>query len=576
MEKSFDVVVAGSGAAGFAAATRALSLGMSVLMVEKEHQWGGTSASSGGGVWIPNHGIAANGDSREKALTYLTAVSCGAVRQERLEAFIDNGGKMVAFLQENGVRLHVLDGYPDYFPDAPGAHIGRSLFPYEIDAMEVGDSVHTMREAPVRGKLFNRYAFGLDEAFALATRARGWQKVIVKIFMRYWLDRGWRKKTTRDRRLTMGNGLIGGMRKAFNQLGGELWLGTSIEGLEIEDGRVSGVTLKRHGRQFQVEARKGVIIAAGGFEWNQEMRDRYFTVPTPAHWSSSPERANDGRATLAAQAIGADVEFMETGWFIPSMLMPTIGVPNTEMTHQMSFDHGRPHSVCVNRNGVRFVKETIAYDRFGLAMIEDNEKSGANIISWLVFDSQFREKYSAGGFMLNAIMPDGKVPPHWWDHYVYRAESVDELARKIEVDPTALGETVARMNEYARTGVDTEFGRGNDDYDRFLGDARIKPNNCLASIDKPPYYAVPIILGDMGTKGGLKADGRARVLDGQGMPIPGLYAAGNAAGSPFGVCYPGAGGTIGPAMTFGFIAANDIAVASADHPFSEKIASTVS
>jgi 3-oxosteroid 1-dehydrogenase len=156
------------------------------------------------------------------------------------------------------------------------------------------------------------------------------------------------------------------------------------------------------------------------------------------------------------------------------------------------------------------------------------------------------------------MMPDRKVPTEWWNHYVYRADTIEELAARIEVDPRALSQTVRNMNEYARTGVDLEFGRGSDDYDRFTGDARITPNSSIGSIDKPPYYAVPVVLGDMGTKGGLKADAHARVLDLSDKPIPGLYAAGNAAGSPFGVCYPGAGGTIGPAMTFGFVAVEDI------------------
>jgi 3-oxosteroid 1-dehydrogenase len=558
MAETYDVVVVGSGAAGLMAAARAAYHGLSVLLVEKAHQWGGTSASSGGGVWVPNHGMGSTGDSREKALTYLQAVSKGDVRRDRLESFVDYGPKMLQFLDQIGVRLHVLDGYPDYFPDAPGAHIGRALFPYEIDAMDVGDSVHAMRSAPVRGKLFNRYSFGLDEAFALATRAPRWRRVIINIFKRYWLDFEWRKVTRRDRRLTMGNALMGGLRRELERCGVKIQLNTALEELVIQDGTVAGVELVRNDRHYVAHARHGVVLASGGFEWNQEMRNRYYTVPTPAHWSSSPERANDGAATLAAQKVGAATEFMETGWYIPSMLLPTIGVPNAEMTHQMSFDHGRPHSVCVNRHGVRFVKECIAYDQFGLAMLEDHAKTGANITVWLVFDAQFREKYNAGGFMLNAMMPDRKVPTEWWNHYVYRADTIEELAARIEVDPRALSQTVRNMNEYARTGVDLEFGRGSDDYDRFTGDARITPNSSIGSIDKPPYYAVPVVLGDMGTKGGLKADAHARVLDLSDKPIPGLYAAGNAAGSPFGVCYPGAGGTIGPAMTFGFVAVEDI------------------
>jgi 3-oxosteroid 1-dehydrogenase len=561
MTETVDVVVVGSGAGGLMAAARAAHHGLRVLVVEKARQWGGTSASSGGGVWVPNHGMNGNagGDSRAKAMQYLKAVSKGAVREDRLQAFVDNGSEMVKFLDGSGVRLHVLDGYPDYFPDAPGAHIGRALFPYEVDAEQVGESVHTMRSAPVRGKLFNRYAFGLDEGFAMATRTPGWRWVPIRIIRRYWTDFAWRRITARDRRLTMGNALMGALRKAVDTKGIRVQLDTALDELLVQDGAVTGVQLLRHGRRVTVHARHGVVIAAGGFEWNQAMRDRYFTVPTPARWATSPDGANDGRATLAGQKIGAATEFMETGWFIPSMVMPTIGVPNAEMTHQMSFDHGRPHSLVVNRNGQRFVKECIAYDRFGRAMLDDHAKTGANIQCWLVFDAQFREKYSAGGFMLNALLPDRKVPREWWDHYIYRADTIEELARKIEVPTDALAATVRRMNEFARTGKDLDFGRGDDDYDRFTGDARLSPNTALGSVAKAPYYAVPLVLGDMGTKGGLKADAQARVLDGADRPIPGLYAVGNAAGSPFGDCYPGAGGTIGPALTFGFIASNHIA-----------------
>ena len=558
MDKTYDVVVAGSGSGGLAAAVRALHLGLSVLVVEKEHQWGGTSATSGGGIWIPNHGLEP-GDSSEKAMTYLKAVSQGPVREDRLQSYVDNGPKMVSFLQEMGVRLHVLTGYPDYFPDAPGAHAGRALFPYEVDGAEIGEAIHTMREAPVRGKLFNRYAFGLDEAFGLATKVRGWQLIVAKMFWRYWSDLGWRKQTARDRRLTMGNGLMGGLRRAFDRLGGQIVMETALVGLKAEGGRVTGVEVERHGQRHAITARHGVVIASGGFEWNQEMRDKYLTLPGRTQWATSPERGNDGKSTLAGLALGADVEFMETGWYIPSMLMPTPGVPNTDMTHQMSFDHGRPHSVVVNLKGKRFVKETIAYDQFGLAMIEDAKAGNSNGIVWHIFDDQFRDKYSSGGFMLKGLMPDSKVPAGWWDHYIYRASSIGELAGKIGVDQASLQQTVASMNEYARGGIDPEFGRGSDDYDRFFGDQRVQPNTCIGTIERGPFYAVPIVLGDMGTKGGLKADAQARVLDKQGVPIGGLYAVGNASGAITGNCYPGAGGTIGPAMTFGFIAANTIA-----------------
>jgi 3-oxosteroid 1-dehydrogenase len=215
--------------------------------------------------------------------------------------------------------------------------------------------------------------------------------------------------------------------------------------------------------------------------------------------------------------------------------------------------------VCVNREGKRFVDEACSYDEFGAAMVADQLKTGANTPCWLVFDATFRRNYTAGGFMPTALMPDWRIPADSWDHYIFKADSLVALAAKIGAPPDALRQTVTNINAYARSGEDPEFGRGGNAYDRMFGDPGVTPNPCLGAIETAPYYAVPINLGDLGTKGGLKADAAARVVDSEGQPIPGLYVAGNNSGSPFGNLYPGAGGTIGPAMTFGYVAANHIA-----------------
>jgi 3-oxosteroid 1-dehydrogenase len=302
-----------------------------------------------------------------------------------------------------------------------------------------------------------------------------------------------------------------------------------------------------------------VVLACGGFEWNQELRDRYFPIPTLTRHTSTPEDANRGEGLLAGLAVGAATEHTGSGWWIPTMKMPQPRASNYEEIHQAAFDVGRPHSVCVNRLGRRFVDEATGYDRFGAAMVADHVSTGANTPCWHVFDAAYREKFTCGGFMPTAIMPDWRIPRDWWDHYIFKADSLAALAAKIGAPAAALEATVARMNDYARTGVDPEFGRGGNAYDLAFGDPSVTPNPCLGAIARAPFYAVPINLGDLGTKGGLKADARARVLDCADRPIPGLYAAGNASGSPFGDCYPGAGGTIGPAMVFGFVAANDLA-----------------
>lgn len=383
--------------------------------------------------------------------------------------------------------------------------------------------------------------------------------VILRIFARYWSDLSTRRISRRDRRFTQGAALMGWVYKRIFERGIEVRLETKLEELLVRDGAVTGVRVSRFGRSYEIGARYGVVICAGGFEWNQELRERFFPVPGLTRYSSSPEDANRGEALLAGMRIGAATEHTEAGWWIPTMHMPMPNVSNFEEIHQAAFDVGRPHSVCVNRNGVRFVDEASGYDDFGKAMVADQLKTGANCPCWLVFDARFRAKFTAGGFMPSIVMPDSKIPPDWWDHYIFRADTIEALAAKIQVPADALARTVANMNEYARTGVDPEFGRGSNAYDRMFGDPSVKPNPCLGPIDRPPFYAVPINLGDLGTKGGLKADAFARVLDGNGKPIPNLYAAGNASGSPFGNCYPGAGATIGPAMTFGYVAANHIA-----------------
>jgi 3-oxosteroid 1-dehydrogenase len=556
--QAYDVVVVGSGSAGATAALRARELGLSVLIIEKAHKYGGTSATSGGVLWIPNHGLTKGGDSREQALEYLNHLVSGSIQRDRLEAFVDQGPEMVRFLQSLGIAVMAAT-WPDYFPETPGARADRSIICPTFDGTELGDKFTLMREQYTRFKLLNRYAMDLSEFFALSARAKGWRRVLMKILWRYWTDFGTRRVSRRDRRFTSGAALMGQIYKRIFERGIEVRLETKLSELLLADGKVSGVRVNSYGRSYDIAARQGVVLSAGGFEWNQELRDRFFPVPGLTRHSSSPEDANRGEALLAGMKIGAATEHTEAGWWIPTMHMPMPTTSNFEEIHQAAFDVGRPHSVCVNRQGVRFVDEACGYDDFGKAMVVDQQKTGSNCPCWLIFDAHFRAKFTAGGFMPTAVMPDRKIPIDFWDHYIFKAATVEELAAKIEVPVDALRATVQKMNEYARVGKDPEFGRGGNDYDRFFGDPTSKPNPSLGTIEAAPFYAVPIHLGDLGTKGGLKADACARVLDGGGRPIPNLYAAGNASGSPFGNCYPGAGGTIGPAMTFGYVAANDIA-----------------
>lgn len=555
--ESYDVVVVGSGAAGATAALRAAEQGLSVLIVEKAHKYGGTSATSGGVLWVPNHQLTPSDDSREQALEYLDSVIDVPIQRDRLEAYVDQAPEMIRFLTSLGMKP-VPASWPDYYVDQPGARADRSLIFDTFDGRELGDQFTLMREQYTRFKLLNRYAMDLGEFFAISTRGKGWVRAFLKILWRYWTDLGTRAMTRRDRRFTSGNALMGNLYKHIFARGVEVRLNTRLEELVVEDGAVRAVEVSRFGRRYRIAAHHGVILCAGGFEWNQELRDRFFRVPGLTRHSSTPEDANRGEALIAGMKVGAATEHTESGWWMPTMHKPMPNVSNFEEIHQAAFDVGRPHSVCVNRTGVRFTNEATGYDDFCEAMVRDQLATGANTPCWLVFDAQFRQKFAAGGFMPTAIMPDRSLSPDVWDHYLFRADSLAELARKIDVPAEVLQQTVNTMNEYARTGVDTEFGRGGNDYDRMFGDPSVTPNPCLGPIDKPPFYAIPVNAGDLGTKGGLKTDAHGRVLDGNDRPIPSLYAAGNNSGSPFGNRYPGAGGTIGPAMTFGFVAVNDI------------------
>jgi 3-oxosteroid 1-dehydrogenase len=572
----YDVVVVGSGAAGAMAALRSAEHGLSVLIIEKAHKYGGTSATSGGVLWIPNHGLTPNGDSREQTLQYLDSLVGPTIQRERLEAFVDQGPPMVKFMQSVGIAVMAAT-WPDYFPGAPGARADRSIVCPTFDGRELGDNFTLMREQYTRFKLLNRYSMDLPEFFSISSRAKGWKNALLKILWRYWTDFGTRGIGRRDRRFTSGAALMGQIYQQIFKRNIQVRLETRLDELLVTDSKVSGVQVSCFGRRYEIAARHGVVVCAGGFEWNQALRDQFFPVPGLTRHSSSPEDANRGEGLLAGLRIGAATEHTEAGWWIPTMHMPMPTTSNFDEIHQAAFDVGRPHSVCVNRNGVRFVDEACGYDDFGKGMVEDHLKTGSNCPCWLIFDATFRAKFTAGGFMPTAVMSDRRIPPDWWDHYIFKANSVAELAQKIQLPAATLQKTVAQMNEFARTGSDPQFGRGGNDYDRFFGDPTSKPNPSLGTIEAAPFYAVAINLGDLGTKGGLKTDAHAQVLDAQDRPIRNFYAAGNACGSPFGNCYPGAGGTIGPALTFGFVAADEIAARAKEQPqlISKKLAVAV-
>ena len=560
MKTQWDVIVIGSGGGGLLAALRAADHGLSVAVFEKTAFYGGTTATSGGAIWVPCHGLDGHQDSREAAQTYLRHTTAGEAHDERIEAYLDHAPALIAYLKQSGIACDMLAGYPDYYTEAPGALAGRALVPREIDGKELGEDYEQLRPPFGAFMLLDRYCLDLEQAFALSARLPGWRQVAARMMLKYWLDVPWRMKTRRDRRATMGNALIGALRRELKHRGVPVVLNAPLSRILAEDGRVTGIEVSGNGASGRFDVTRGVVLAAGGFEQSQQLRDANLPVASECSWSLTPPGANSGDALTAAREIGAASEFMQYCWWAPSTRLPSPGDPEVLETHQMFFDHRHPHSLVVNGRGERFVNESCSYDDFGKAMIADQQKTGANLPCWMVFDATYRGKYGCGGIMPGSVMPDSKIPQSWWQGYFFRAATLAELADKIGVPAGALANSVADINRFAAAGKDDSFARGDRAYDRFFGDQSVQPNPSMGQVDKPPFYAIRIELGDLGTKGGIRADANAQVIDTRGRPIGGLYAVGNCAASPFANCYPGSGGTIGPAMTFAMIAADHLAL----------------
>jgi 3-oxosteroid 1-dehydrogenase len=553
----FDVVVVGSGAGALAAALRAHDVGLRALVIEKSDKYGGTSALSGGGVWIPNnHQIAALGgsDSFDEALTYVKAAVGDTAPEDRIRTYLQTAPMALRYLEEKTrVRFHSLPRYTDYYPHLPGWKPGyRTMEPAFFPAGKLGKEFANQREPAPGTLVMGRMMMGQDEAKIMFCREPGWQRLILRILLKYWLDLPWRWRSKRDRRLALGSALMAALRASMLDRNIPLWLSTPLKSLVHEQGRVAGVVVHRNGREVKITARRGVVLAAGGFERNEALRRRHLPNPTQTSWSATPPN-NTGDALMAAQALGAAVSLMDRAWWVP-----TIGVPGEPAQRPIFVERASPGCIVVNKLGKRFINESAPYLEFVDAMYADRERTGGSVHVWIVFDAEFRRKYPFGPLMPSAMQPDEKLPADWLGKVYFRAPTLAALAAQIGVDAAGLEESARRMNEYAETGVDTEFGKGNP-FDRYYGDPAVKPNPCLGPVRTGPFYAMRLDAGDIGTKGGLVTDGDAQVLKASGEPIVGLYAIGNTAASVMGATYPGPGSTLGPAITFGFRAANHMA-----------------
>lgn len=560
----YDLIVVGSGAGAMTAAVTAADQGLSVLVLEKTAQYGGTSAISGGGIWIPNNHLfkAIGGkDSEEQAWTYLKAAVGDRVEESRLRTYMLKAPQMVSWLHKyTRVRYAVADKYPDYYQHLPGSLPGgRSLDPELFDLSALGDDLPGLREGAPGNMLMGRIAWTARDAHKAMSKSFGWRWMIIRLMLRYKLDFRWRRKTRskRDRRTALGNALVASLRASMLDRQIPLWLNSDFRELLEEGGRVCGVKVERGGRVETLRARKGVILASGGFEQNQTLRDKYFPGPSQTAWSATPAGANTGAALQAGQALGAATDLLDWGWWAPTLL-----VPGEDRARGIFAERAFPGAIVVNGLGQRFVNEAAPYLEFVDAMYRNNAETGGKCIpAWAVFDSHFRFNYAMGPLMPGQIMPDSRLRKQWLNSLYYKADSLGELAAQIGVDAGGLQATVDKVNGYARTGEDKDFQRGGNVFDRYYGDSNVSPNPCLAPIGKGPYYAMPMYAGDIGSKGGLLTNEHAQVVRENGTVIDGLYAIGNSSASVLGTTYPGAGGTLGPAMTFGWIAGQHIASA---------------
>lgn len=558
-----DVLVIGSGAGGMTAALRAHDLGLKALVIEKSSEYGGTSAVSGGGVWIPNNPrIRALGghDSVEEAVAYLKTVTQGEIDDGRIETYVEQGRRMLEYLEQHSrVRFEAQPHYADYYPEVPGGKPGyRSMDPLPFDAAQLGDEFLKMR-APSPGTLMmGRMAMTMKEAQVLLCRGKGWLRLTLRVMWRYWRDRTGRKLSKRDRFLTLGNALVGALRCSLLDREVPLWLDCALEQLLIVDGRIGGAQVRRDGKLLRIKARHGVIIAAGGFERNQAMRDQYHPQPSQARWSATPPH-NTGDGIRVGQAVGARTALMEHSWWAP-----TTHVQGEEKQRALFVERTLPGCVLVNAAGQRFVNEAAPYTDIVYAMYANNREGASSVPCWMVFDASFRRKYPCGALLPGYAQRDWQLPRHLRD-YFHKANSLEALATSIGVDAAGLARTVQRFNAMASLGRDEDFAKGESLFDRYYGDPGVQPNPCLAPLLQAPFYAVRVDAGDIGTKGGLLTDVHARVLHEDGQPILGLYAIGNSAASMMGRTYPGAGSTLGPAMTFGYLAANHIGALASNH-----------
>ena len=557
----YDAIVLGAGAAGMTAAAVAAAEGLRVLLIEKSAQVGGTTAVSGGMVWIPaNAKMAEAGiaDTAEQARLYLRHSVPGSFNEHLRATFLASADAAIAYLErKTSVRLKPVANYPDYYPDLPGAtRGGRVLEPVAFDGRMLGQNFDLLRRPLPEFMLFG--GMMVDRAdiphFRNAGRSLLSAARVARLIARY----GWQRLSAdRGTSLYLGNALAARLLHSLLRLNVELALNTQVAGLMYASGKVAGVTVAR-GRNGEagrkdIRASRGVVLATGGFSQDPQMRAKYLPDGAGMLSAACPSITGDGlRLGIAAGGRLCDRNADNAFWTPVSRFTRRDGSQGV-FPHTVT-DRGKPGVIAVNRRGRRFTNEAQSYHEFVRAMFR-GDNGGPCIPAYLVCDRRFLWRYGLG-----AVKPLSlSLREHQRSGYLVRGQTIGALAFALGIDAKPLAATLARYNEGARRGIDPEFGRGGNAYQRYLGDADRRPNPCVAPIEHPPFYAVAIYPGDLGTATGLLTNEDAQVLDGGETPIGKLYACGNDMSSIMNGAYPGPGITLGPALTFGYLAAKHMA-----------------
>jgi len=554
-DEQYDLVVVGSGGGSMCAALAAKTLGKRALIVEKQPLVGGSTGYSGGVWWIPDNAVmkrAGVADSAQRARQYLDAAvpyQGPGTTPARRDAFIRTGPKMVDFLERQGMKFVYADGWSDYYDELPGGEPrGRSLLAELFDTRELGE--WEPRLSRYKGVSLPMPTHEFPDLMLARRTWRGKQKVLAMA------GRMIKGKLTGQRLVAAGAAIQGRMLQMALRAQLPIWTEAPLQEFIVEDGRVTGVAVRRGGRTVRVQAKDGVLMNVGGFSRNAEMRRRFQPQPTSAEWTNA-NPGDTGEAIEMAMAMGAAVDCMEEAWWVVTSLGPDGKPPKggyaadgTPLPFMHHLDLSLPYSIMVDQLGERFCDEAGAYMEIGQRMYRRQQETGKAVPSWVIMDGRQRAYYPWG------TAAPGQVPRQWLDSgYMLKADSLVELAVKTGIDRAGLAQTIVRFNGFCAAGVDSDFGRGSRAFDRCHGDPTVKPNPNLGAIEKPPFYAVRMYPGDVGTAGGVVTDEHARVLRADGSAIAGLYATGNCTASVVGRTYPGAGASIGAAFTFGYIAA---------------------